>query len=83
MVLVASFGDAYEEDVRIKWGCKDFSGGPVVETSPSIADGVCLIAVQGNKIPHAPWPKNQNIKQKQYCNQFNKDFKNGPHQNTL
>ena len=24
--------------------------------------------------------KNQNIKQKQYCNKFNKDFKNGPHQ---
>ena len=22
----------------------------------------------------------QNIKQKQYCNKFNKDFKNGPHQ---
>ena len=26
-------------------------------------------------------PKNQTIKQKQYCNKFNKDFKNGPHQN--
>ena len=24
--------------------------------------------------------KNQNIKQKQYCNKFNKDLKNGPHQ---
>ena len=24
--------------------------------------------------------QNQNIKQKQYCNKFNKDFKNGPHQ---
>ena len=24
-------------------------------------------------------PKNQNIKQKQHCNKFNKDFKNGPH----
>ena len=24
-------------------------------------------------------PKSQNIKQKQYCNKFNKDFKNGPH----
>ena len=23
--------------------------------------------------------KNQNIKQKQYCNKVNKDFKNGPH----
>ena len=25
-------------------------------------------------------PKKQNTKQKQYCNKFNKDFKNGPHQ---
>ena len=31
------------------------------------------------RIPHASWPKHQNIKQKQYCNKFNKDFKNGPH----
>ena len=35
---------------------------------------------QGAKIPHASQPKNQNIKQKQYCNKFNKDLKNGPHQ---
>ena len=27
---------------------------------------------QGAKIPHALRPKNQNIKQKQYCNKFNK-----------
>ena len=32
------------------------------------------------KIPHASWLKNQNIKQKQYCNKFIKDFKKGPHQ---
>ena len=48
------------------------------------------------KIPHASWPKTnkqtnkqtnkkththkQSIKQEQYCNKFNKDFKNGPHQ---
>ena len=25
----------------------------------------------------------QNIKQKQYCNRFNKDFRNGPHQKNL
>ena len=28
-----------------------------------------------------PCPKHQSIKQKQYCNKFNKDFENGPHQN--
>ena len=40
-----------------------------------------MIPGQGAKIPHASRPKNQNIKkQKQYCNKFNKDFKNGPHQ---
>ena len=39
------------------------------------AGGVGSIPGQGAKIPHASWPKNQNIKQKQYCNKFNKDFK--------
>ena len=29
----------------------------------------------GARIPHASQPKNQNIKQKQYCNKFNKDLK--------
>ena len=41
--------------------------------------GVGLIPGQGDKIPHASGPKNQNRKQKKYCNKFNKDFKNGPH----
>ena len=32
------------------------------------------------KIPHISWPKNQNLKQKQYYIKFNKDFnKNQPH----
>ena len=32
------------------------------------------------KIPHALWPENQDTEQqKQYCNNFNKDFLNGPH----
>ena len=30
------------------------------------------------KTPHASRPKDQTIKQKQYCNKLNKDFKNGP-----
>ena len=41
--------------------------------------GVGLIPGQGGKIPHASRPKKQNIKQKQYCNRVNKDFKNCPH----
>ena len=41
--------------------------------------GVGLIPGPGViKIPHTLQPKNQNIKQKQNCNKFNKDFKNGP-----
>ena len=33
----------------------------------------------GAKIPHASWKNPQNIKQKQYCNKFNKDFKKKSH----
>ena len=43
----------------------DFPGGPVVKTSPSNAGS---IPGWGARIPHASWPKSQNIKQKQYCN---------------
>ena len=59
---------------------EDFPHGPVVKTSPSSARGAGSIPGQGAKIPHASWPKNQNIKQKQYCNKFKEDIKNGPHQ---
>ena len=44
---------------------------------PPSARGVGSIPGWGAKIPHALWPKNQNIKLKQYCNKFNKDFQNG------
>ena len=50
-----------------------FPGGPVVKTSPSNSGGAGSIPGRGAKIPHALWPKNQNIKQKQNCNEFNKD----------
>ena len=51
----------------------------MVKTPASNAGGARLITAQGAKIPHVLWPENQNMKQKQYCNKFNKDFKNGPH----
>ena len=60
----------------------DFSGGPMVKT-PSNARGVDLIPIWEAEIPHALQPKNQNIKQKKYCNKFNKDFKNSPQQKTF
>ena len=60
----------------------DFPGGRVVKTSPSNAGGVGLIPGQGPKTLLASQPKSQNKKQ-QYCNEFNRDFKNGLHQGNL
>ena len=59
---------------------RDFPGGPVVKTSPSNAGGAGSIPGWGAKVPYASWTKNQNIKQKQYCN---KDLKNDPHQKKI
>ena len=41
-----------------------------------ITEGAGSIPGQGAKIS---WPKNRSIKQKQYCNKFNKDFQDDPH----
>jgi len=61
----------------------DFPGGPLVKTLPSNAGGVGSIPGHAAKVPYALWPKNQNIKQKQYCNKCNEDLKNGPIKNLL
>ena len=45
----------------------------VVKTLPSNAGVAGLIPGQGAKIPHVSEPKNQNIKQKRYCNKYNND----------
>ena len=71
----------FKNVLKIYYG--DFPGGPVLEISSSNAVDVGLILGQGASIPHASGPKNQNIKQKQYCNKFNEDFKNGPHKKTF
>ena len=63
--------------LKTQW--RDFPDGPVVKTSLSNAEGEGAIPGQEAKIPHASWPKDQNIKQKQYYNKPNKDFKNGPY----
>ena len=52
----------------------DFPGSPGLKTSPFNSGGVSSIAGGETKIPHASQPKNQDIKKKQYCNKFNKDF---------
>ena len=51
---------------------RDFPGDPVVKTLPSNTQGMDLIPGQRPKIPYTSGPKNQNIKQKQYCNKFKK-----------
>ena len=50
-----------------------------VKTQSFNTESVSLIPGQEAKIPLALQPKNRNIKLKQYCNKFNKDFENGPH----
>ena len=57
---------------------RDFSGSPVVKILPSNTWAAGSIPGQGARIPHALQPKNQDIKQKQYFNKFNKDFKYDP-----
>ena len=49
----------------------------MIKTLPTNAGGLGSIPSWGDKIPHASGPKNQNVKQKQCRNKFNKDFKNG------
>ena len=72
-----SFTDSCSLGPNTSW-LKNLSGGPGVKTSPSKAG--CAHSIPGweAKIPHVLQPKNQNIKQKQYCNKCNTDLKNGP-----
>ena len=61
----------------------DFPRCPVVKILPSNAGDAGSIPGRGAKIPRASRPKHQNIKQKEYCNKVNKDFKNGLHQKKI
>ena len=61
----------------------DFLGIPVAKTLTSNA-AVWVWSLVGQLRSHMPLDhKNQNIKQKQYCYKFNKDFKNGLHQKII
>ena len=51
----------------------------MVGTLPSDSRSAGLISGKGAGIPHVSCPKGQEVGQKQYCNKFNKDFRNGPH----
>ena len=59
---------------------RDFLSDPGVNTLLSNARSAISILIWElrSHMPHGQ--KNQNVRQKQYCNKFNKDFKNGPHQ---
>ena len=57
----------------------DFPGGLVVKPLPRGAGAAGSVSGWGAKISHASQPKNQNVKEKQDCNKFNKVFKNGSH----
>ena len=46
----------------------DFLGSPVVRTLPSSEGGVGSIPGQEAEVQSTSRPKNQNVKQKQYCN---------------
>ena len=65
-----------------KWGKSIVPGSPVVKTLPFSARGVDSIPGLGAKSPCASYPKKKK-NQKQYCNKFNKDFKNNPHKKNL
>ena len=57
----------------------------MVEALCSNTGGVDSIPDQRAKVQYAlrPEKKKKNIKQKQYCNKFNKFFKNSPYQKYL
>ena len=59
----------------LKSKAQNFPSGLVVKTPPSNVGVVGLNPGQGAEIPRALQSRNQNIKHKQYCNKFNKDFK--------
>ena len=60
----------------LRWCDLYFPGGPVVKTLPFSEKGVGSIPGRGAEMSCVLQPKSQNIKQKQYCNKFSRDFKN-------
>ena len=69
--------DPVESYSLLKQEKGDILSSPVVKTSPSSAGGVGSLPGWQEEIPYASQPKNQDIKQKQYCNKLNKGSKTG------
>ena len=63
-----------------KISVRDFPGCPVVKNSPSNSGGAGLTLGLGVPQGQKQKKKQKNIKQKECCNKFNKNFKNDPHQ---
>ena len=55
----------------------DFPGGLVVKTSPPKARSSQLRELR-SQVPCGK-KKTKTLRQKEYCNKFNKDFKSGPY----
>ena len=64
------------EDQCVKNGAWNLSGSPVVRLCLPVHRAVGSISGWEAKVPHAKKLKHKKS-QKQYCNRFNKDFKNG------
>ena len=60
----------------------DFPGGPVVRLCLPM-QGLWVRSLVEELRSHMPHNKNTKHKAEAYCNKFNKDFKNGPHQKKL
>ena len=60
------------------WTGARLVGGPIDWTLPSDAGGAGLIPGRGAKITHVSKGQKKITEQKQYCNKFNKHYKNGP-----
>ena len=67
LVLPLWDGSSGSMYVRIAVKTRDVPGSRVVRTLPSKSRRVDSTPGQGAEVPHALWPKKQNIKQKQYC----------------
>ena len=72
-VNAGQVGEAAGE-MNKKLGDGDVPGSSVVGISPSRAGGTGSLPDWGAEIAHTSRPDNQNIKQRQYCSKFSKDF---------
>ena len=67
---------AEQGESKLETAKEGLPSGPVVRTLPSSAGATVPSPVRELR-SHMPWGQ-KNKKQKQYCNKFNKDFKNSP-----